>query len=178
MANVTAAGHATSRIRWPWPIAALHWATVLLLIALLTSGWTGGSHVSSSGLHASLGISLLVVLCVRIVIRMTCVAPVPVSASPVARRLGGAVQIILYAAMILSAVSGLLAISPHPFMPPPRLFGVAELHRIAPTPSMVRASAGLHSIMIWTILATAALHVAAFIYHSVFTDRRTIRRML
>lgn len=43
---------------------------------------------------------------------------------------------------------------------------------------MVRASAGLHIILIWMILGAAALHVAAVIYHSVFTDRRTIRRML
>ena len=175
---MTAAGSATSRTRWPWSIAALHWMTVLLLIALFTSGWTGGRHISSSGLHASLGVTLLVVLCVRIVNRLTCVAPLHVSTSLLVRRIGGWVQIILYAAMTLSAVSGLFAISPHPFKPPPRIFGVVELHRIAPTPSMVRASAGLHIILIWMILGAAALHVEAVIYHSVFTDRRTIRRML
>lgn len=63
-------------------------------------------------------------------------------------------------------------------VPGPRLFGLAELHRIAPVPGLAKASAEAHSFLIWAILGATILHVSALIYHTVFTDRRTIRRIL
>ena len=180
--RTTAAGKSMSKgpaappTRWPRSLAVLHWVTVLLLIPLFWSGWAGGVHASTSGLHISLGASLFVVLLARLAIRAGAAPPPPVDSRPLVWMMARGIQFFLYASLLAAGVTGVLAVSSHPFTSGPRLFGTIELGRISPA-SVTRASAGAHGYLIWLILAAALLHVAGAILHS-FRGRQIIRRML
>lgn len=172
--------HATLRpLRWALPVQVLHWATAVLLIGLFVSGWNGRTAHPPSSLHVSLGFLLLVVVLLRIAARTVLVAPKAASQDPAAKLVALGVHAFLYFGLLAAAASGLAAYAPHPFVPPPLIFGLARVPRIfAFHPELTRFGAAAHGYVAWSLLGAVVLHIVGVFRHILFTDHTFILRML
>jgi cytochrome b561 len=171
----------------------LHWTIALLIIVQVFLGWWLNEWVPDhsriqdqiTDVHVSLGLTILLLVLVRIGIRLAHRPPPPPASSRAWERvLGSLTHLLFYALMLILPLSGwamLSAESSDPIhfwgLPWPHMPGVATLLG-SPAPKPVRhALMHFHVyIQIWILVLTFALHVAAAIWHQV-AGRPILQRM-
>jgi len=169
---------------WNAVSRGLHWLMALLILVQAAGGWITEEmersplKADAMTAHKSLGITLLLLLLIRLLWRWTHAAPPPPAGSKRWEILAaGLSHHALYLLMIAVPVSGWLAASTSivPWklwwlMPWPRLAGPnQQLHDIA---------AELHEALIWALVMVVAAHVAAALYHHFVKHDPVLRRML
>ena len=161
----------------------LHWLMAALLLAQLGLGlWMTGLPKDSSGIraywfniHKSIGMTLGLLIIVRLVwaLMRARVAAVPMSATM--QRLAQANHGMLYLFMLLVPLSGFLGsvFSGYPI----RFFGL-KLPKLAErwddTKSLMSC---IHEFSIYALMLLIAVHVLAFIHHQFILKDGLIRRM-
>jgi len=158
---------------------ALHWAVVLLLVIQAPLGWLmpglrPGTMVS---VHLSVGLTVLALIAVRFVWRLT--HPVaPESNLPAWQRLGSElVHWVLYLAVLLTTLSGWLYASARGEAV--TLVGGVPLPRLVPLGSPLGKSlGGFHATMVWVLIALVSVHVLAALVHLFIYKDRVMYRML
>jgi len=171
------------RLEYGTTAKALHWLIVALLIVQYTIGWLmpdihrGQQPGIGMTLHMSVGITILVVILLRFVWRLT--HPVaPESTLPPWQRLSsGLVHWMLYLLVLATTLSGWLfasfrgwSVSYFYLFPFPMLTG--------DNAAAGKAIDGLHQAAEWTLLVLIGLHVlAAFVHLLIYRDR-IMSRML
>jgi cytochrome b561 len=170
----------------------LHWTIAALILVQLCLGWTMNEVLPDhtpgqalvEGIHISLGLTILLLVLVRIVVRLLNKPPPPPLGTPTWERLlAGATHLLFYALMLVLPLTGwaLVSLGNRPIsfwgLPWPHLPGVGALLG-NPTPKPVREQlAHIHVyILIWIVLLNLALHVAGALKHQ-FDGRPVLWRM-
>lgn len=177
---------ANSREAYGWPAIALHWIVALLILATFGLGlWMGEVPARADrpyyfAIHASLGISLLVVLVLRIVWAL--LNPVPDATAGTSRLQHTAARfthLALYVLTLATVIVGwlLAGVQDTPIIP--QAFGVLPL----PSPlTLSHASEDFleeaHEITAYLLIAVAGLHMLAALWHHYVLRDETLRRML
>jgi cytochrome b561 len=163
----------------------LHWLIVALLVVQYLIGWFmpdihGGMDPGTPMFaHVSIGMTILVLIVLRLVWRLT--HPVaPESSLPRWQRLGGeAVHWALYVLVFLTTVSGWLFVTARGWL--------VQLYSVVPLPLLGAKDAVLvsldarghwHQVFEYALLAFIGVHVAAALVHALVYRDGVMRRML
>jgi len=162
----------------------LHWAMALLIAAQAIVGWIGHEMERSPAkidvmtAHKSLGITLLLLVLLRLFWRATHAAPPNPAGSArwevLAARLSHAA---LYLLMIALPLSGWLAASTS--LVPWKLWWVIPWPAIAPVNEQLHEVAEeLHEALVYALIAVLVIHVGAALQHHFLKRNDVLLRML
>lgn len=173
----------TGRLQYGTTAKVFHWLIVALLVAQYLIGWLmpdihrGMKPGAAMTFHISIGITILILIVLRLAWRLT--HPVaPESSLPPWQRLSSeAVHWLLYVIVLATTISGWLFAS---F----RGWSVSFFY-LAPMPMLSSDNAaagkaidGLHQVMEWSLLVLIGLHIAAALTHLFIYRDRVMHRML
>jgi cytochrome b561 len=159
----------------------LHWLTAVLVFSALFIGFVMvnslGDYATLIMIHRTLGVTILVVVLVRVVNRLTHRAPpLPTTVGALERKIVVASELSLYAMLLLQPLIGwaMLSAAGGPIV----VFGSLRLPRIAPFDAqlfwLLRQA---HSVVAYTLMAAIAAHVSAVLLHTLALRDRMIERM-
>ncbi len=157
---------------WPKPAQFFHWLVVVLLVIAATLGFLANElDLSPAKLklfvtHKSLGLSVLLVMLLRITWRIFSSGPRPVEGlSPIQQKLAGAGHASIYAVAILLPLSGWLLTSAANF--PFRWFDLFEVPLIWPSDSSMKDIASdAHEFLFIALAALVLGHIAMAVRHN------------
>ncbi|MHC9084962.1 cytochrome b [Luteimonas sp. RIT-PG2_3] len=171
--------------RWGGVSQALHWLVVLLILTLAIVGLTMGDLPRTPKYfwvytaHKSLGITVLVLVLLRLLWRWYAGAPHPVEGTPGwQHRIASVTHWLLYALILAMPLSGWLYDSASGLRPF-KLFGLFTMPKlVGPNESIRTWSHNAHEILFWVLVALVVAHAGAAIYHHLFQRDATLARML
>jgi len=163
---------------------ALHWIIVALIIVQFSIAWTmpeverGTSPVGLIAWHLSIGTTILAVMLVRLVWRLTHPAPPPPNdLSPALRLVSRSTHFVLYAVLIALPIGGWINASARGW--PVTLFGAIPLPSLIAKGSALGLAAGdIHMAAATALLVIIGLHIAGSAYHAVVLKDDTVKRMV
>ena len=159
----------------------LHWATAILFVAVLFIGFvmvnSPQHYATLVRVHEALGASVLGVVIVRVINRLTHQPPaLPNTVGRVERWLVNGSEMTLYALLIAQPVVGWAMVSASGV--PVVVFGHLRLPAIAPVDAAVfSVLRETHSALAYLLVAVVAAHVSAVLLHSITLGDRMLRRM-
>jgi cytochrome b561 len=170
----------------------LHWIIAVLILVQIALGWIMNEVLPDhspnqrlvENIHISLGLTLLILVVARIVVRLTYKPPPLPAGMPIWERvLSGVVHLVFYGLMLALPLTGwaLVSLGAHPIsfwgLPWPHLPGVQALLG-SPAPKAIRqALKHIHVyVLIWIVFVNLALHVAGAVFHQ-FDGRPVLWRM-
>lgn len=159
----------------------LHWMTAGLVFAALFIGFVMVSSVSEYArlvvIHKTLGVTILVVVLVRVVNRLTHRAPaLPSTVGTMERKLIVWSEASLYALLLIQPLVGWAMVSAGG--QPVVVFGSVRLPRIAPfNTDVFWVLRQTHSVVAYTLMALIAAHICAVVLHTVTLRDRMLSRM-
>jgi cytochrome b561 len=170
----------------------LHWTIAALIVAQIALGWIMNEVVADhtpaqdelEGIHISLGLTILLLVLLRIAVRLTHrPPPQPVGMGGWERVLSGLVYLVFYGLMLVMPLTGWALVSlghdPISFwgLPWPHLPGVHALMGDPAPKASRQALKHVHVyILIWIVVISLALHVAGALKHQ-FDVRPVLWRM-
>ena len=160
---------------------ALHWLIVALVAVQFTTKAITAEGARQDALdawHLAVGPTILLLMLIRLVWRLTHVPPPPpADLSAPLRLLSRATHWLFYALLIVAPVLGWVSASA--FRAQPTLLGLAKLPMIAPeSKSLAESWGAVHGALAWAILALIALHISGALYHLLAKDDGVAARML
>ena len=149
-----------------------HWLMAAIILTAICLGvWAGqqqpGTHprVEVLEIHKSLGMTALVLLPFRFVMRLIAGEPAwRVPLTPMVRLASHAAHGLLYLAMAVVPLAGYVASGAGGRSLP--FFGLFFWPKLAPQDkALAHAAAGVHYYAAWTIIALLVIHIGAAIWH-------------
>ena len=173
-----------TRDQWGSISKSLHWLTLLLLVCMAWLGLTmgdlpnGPDKIATYALHKSIGITILMLVLLRIGWRWYAGAPDGVPGTPRwQERIASLTHLALYALLLAMPLSGWILNSASGF--PLQWFGLVNLPAIAGKDHDLHELAeDIHEWLFWAMVTLAVLHAAAAFYHHLFVRDATLARML
>jgi cytochrome b561 len=170
--------------RWGAVSQCFHWLVVLLLLAQGVVGLLMGDMARGPGkiavyaFHKSVGITILALALARLLWRLYAGRPAPLPGAPAwQERSASLMHGALYALLFAVPISGWVMNSAAGF--PLQWFGLFNLPSIAAHDrDLHEFTESLHEWLFWLLVALAAAHAAAAIYHHLFQRDDTLARML
>lgn len=167
---------------WGLLSKCLHWLIAALLIAMAILGLSmtelpnGIDKIKTYALHKSLGVTVLVLVLLRLLWRWGA-GPTPAApGSPWQQRLAQATHTALYLLMLAIPLSGWAFNSTANYAL--RWFGWFNLPRLLPAdPTLKAVFREAHEWLFWILAALVLLHVAAALKHH-FIDRDDVLRRM
>ena len=169
--------------RYTMTAAVLHWLIAVLVIGMIAFGWwmqeipkdPVGPRVNAFNLHKSIGMSVLLLMLVRVMWRATHrppgLPPMPLWQARTAR----AVHILLYVCLFVQPLSGYLGSAYSGY--PVKLFGVV-LPAWAPKDAAIKdAMSALHLFNSWVLVSALVLHLAGSLKHALIDRDGMFRRI-
>ena len=174
-----------TRERWGAVSQGFHWLIVLLILGLAIVGLTMGDLPRTPKYfwvytaHKSMGITVLVLMLLRLAWRLYAGAPAPVAGTPRGQAaLASVTHWALYALALAIPLSGWLydsASSLRPF----KLYGLFTMPKLSgPDERLADLAHDAHELLFWVLVVLVALHAAAAFYHHLFQRDDTLARML
>ena len=171
--------------RWGPVSQAFHWIIVLLILALAIVGLTMDELPKTPKyfwvytLHKSTGITVLVLVLLRLGWRLYAGTPVPVPGTPRWQaRIASLTHWLLYALILAMPLSGWLYDSASGLRPF-NYFGLFPVPKlVAPDEAIADAAHETHELLFLVLVALVALHAGAAFYHHLFQRDATLARML
>lgn len=166
----------------------LHWLIALAIVAMFAMGWTMTddsvdpmTKFKLFQLHKSVGVTIICLVALRILWRLTHKAPPMGNHFPawerVAAHLG---HLALYALLLAVPLTGWMTVSASPLGIPTIVFGWFEwphLGFIEPSEANDHFFSGLHELFANWMIIMVALHVGAVIKHFVIDRENILPRM-
>ena len=173
-----------TREEWGTVSKILHWVVVLLILVMAWIGLrmgdmpNGPDKISTYAMHKSIGITILMLVLLRIGWRLYAGAPDGVPGTPRwQERIASVTHLALYALLLAMPLSGWILNSASGF--PLQWFGLVNLPAIAGKDHAVHELAeDIHEWLFWAMVTLAVLHAAAAFYHHLFQRDATLTRML
>ena len=171
--------------RWGSLSKSLHWLIAVLILALGIVGLVMGEFPKTPKyfwiytMHKSIGITVLVLVVVRLVWRLYAGAPEPVPGTPSwQERIASATHWLLYVLMFAIPLSGWLYDSASGLRPF-KLFGLVEMPKlVAPSELGSQFSHAIHEWGFWALILLVLAHAGAALYHHIHLRDATLARML
>ena len=185
MSTVVEVRNANARVSYDPVAKSLHWLTVALVAAQFVVGWTmpdirrGTKPVGLIHWHLVIGSSLLVIVALRLLWRLTHRPPPAAEGLPGWQRQTAAItHWALYALLLAVPMTGWAAASVRVWVV--RAFGVLSLPQIMPAFAKIGFEIGdVHGgILTWALLVVVVLHVLAALYHRFALRDQVLSRML
>jgi cytochrome b561 len=170
--------------RWGAVSQAFHWLIVLLLLAQGTVGLLmgdmarGPDKIAVFAFHKSVGLTILALALARLLWRLYAGRPAPVPGTPRwQERMASLVHGALYLLLFAMPISGWAMNSAAGF--PLQWFGLFNLPSIAAHDhDLHELTESMHEWLFWALVALAAAHAAAAVWHHLFQRDDTLARML
>ena len=169
---------------WGWPAITLHWVVALLVVATFALGlWMGDLPRPERpywyGIHASIGITLMVILLARIAWALLNPTPGAVAGVPPwQQKAARFTHLSLYGLTLATVLFGWLLASVKRTPIVPYVFGVVPL----PSPLVIPWAKDFfeeaHEIVAYALICLAAAHMLAALWHHYVLGNETLRRML
>jgi len=170
----------------------LHWTIAALIVLNIWFGWRmsglkGMAQFELFQLHKSIGITVLLLSIVRLGWRIINPAPpYPAAMAPIERLGASVMHWLLYGFMIVLPLTGWIIVSASPYNLPTVLFKTMPwphlgfVHDLPMTVrQMIEMRVGtVHEWLAWSLLALAAIHVAAALKHHFWNRDDVLSRML
>lgn len=169
--------------RYGGAAVTLHWVIALLLPVMAALGWYMMSIEEETGsnwyfeLHKSIGIVVALLVAARIAWRLTHrPQPLPPTVPMWQVRLSRVTQALLYGLMVLMPVTGYLGAS---YSKEGVKFFSADTPRWAlPDHDLAEQFFGIHSALIWVLVALIGVHVAGALHHLLRRKDGVFQRMI
>ena len=173
-----------TREEWGSVSMALHWLVVVLILMMAVIGLTmgdlpnGPDKIWVYALHKSIGITILVLVVLRLAWRLYAGAPAAVAGTPGwQERTASLTHWALYALLLAMPLSGWVLNSASGF--PLQWFGLFNLPPLAGRDHDLHELAEeVHELLFWILVALVVAHAAAAFYHHLFQRDATLARML
>lgn len=169
--------------RFSGPMIALHWLIGLAIIAMLAIGLymvglPRGMEFKSSliNFHKSLGMTIFLLVLIRIVARLVYGRPPLPPMRAWQRAAASATQGLLYVAMVGMPLTGYLGSSFNKYGT--RFWGVLLPQWGWDDKDMRELFFGIHEVCAWILIALIALHIAGALKHQLIDKDALLRRML
>ena len=173
---------ALAATRYTLTAQALHWLTVLLVLAILPVAWVmvsmpkGQEQTWLYVLHRSLGVTILAVATARLVWRaMNPPPPLPGGSLPALESIGRLTHWLLYGLLVLMPVTGYLQSASGR---PVSYLGLFNLPALPENQGLDDFCKTLHLAGQWGIYALVALHVLATAWHVAIRRDGLLSRMI
>lgn len=159
----------------------LHWLTAVLVFSALFIGFVMVNSISNHAtllpVHMALGVSILVVVVVRIVNRFTRRAPaLPDTVSRLERLAIAGSELALYGLLVAQPLVGWAMVSASGT--PVTVFGSLQLPAIAPVNLAVfGVLRQTHSVLAYLLVIVIAAHISAVLMHAIALGDGMLRRM-
>ena len=171
--------------RWGPVSQAFHWIIVLLILVLAIVGLTMDELPKTPKyfwvytLHKSTGITVLVLVQLRLGWRLYAGAPAPVPGTPRWQaRIASLTHWLLYALILAMPLSGWLYDSASGLRPF-NYFGLFPVPKlVAPDEAIAEQAHEVHELLFLVLVALVVLHAGAAFYHHLFQRDATLARML
>jgi cytochrome b561 len=170
-------------VRWNRFAQLLHWLIALLIVGLGTVGLImtdlspSPDKIKVYMLHKSFGITVLMLVALRLVWRLATRHPAPVPGPRWQTLSASVVHFLLYVLMFAIPLSGWLFNSAANF--PLQWFGLVRVPALwGPDPTVKHYAREFHETAFWVLITLAVLHAAAAFKHHYFDRDDTLRRML
>lgn len=162
----------------------LHWLTVALIVTQYAIAWTmpdihrGTEPTGLIAWHLSIGVTILAVVLVRAVWRLTHdEPPAPITLSPMMQAVSRVTHVSLYAMLVALPLLGWANASARGWSV--KLFGAIPLPSLTSTGSPFGRSVGdVHQTVAIVLLFVIGMHVLGALYHLLIVRDRTVQRML
>ena len=170
--------------RYSRSLVALHWITLLLLMAVYASMELRGYAERGSALregmkywHFMLGLTMLLLVWIRLVVRWLGTTPAPdVLLPPWQRQLAGSMHMLLYLFMIAMPALGWLLLSAQGKSIP--FFGLQLPALLATNPALAEQFEDWHETLATIGYFLIGGHAGAALFHHYVLKDATLRRML
>lgn len=170
--------------RWGVVSQAFHWTIVVLILVMAYLGLTMGDLPNSPrkiniyALHKSIGLTILALVALRVAWRLHAGTPAPVPGTPTwQHRVASVTHVLLYVLLFAIPLSGWVLNSAAGY--PLQWFKLFNLPAITGRSDSVHEFAeGMHELLFWVLVVLVLAHAAAALYHHVFQNDATLRRML
>lgn len=171
--------------QWGSVSKTLHWLIALLILTLGIVGLTMSELPKTPKYfwvytaHKSIGITVLVLVVVRLSWRLYAGAPEPVPGTPSwQERIASATHWLMYALIVAIPLSGWLYDSASGLRPF-KLFGLVEMPKLSgPSERTSQLSHTVHEWGFWLLIAIVLAHAGAAFYHHIHQRDLTLVRML
>ncbi len=161
----------------------LHWIVAVIVVGLIPIGIVMGGLPRGSlqdklfALHESFGVTVLVLMALRIVIRLREAPPPDSTLTRKERIVSRAVQYALYLLLLLTPSLGWLALSAYGFGP--SFFGLSKLPPLlSKNEPLSKLLFSLHGLSGFAITGLVVLHVAGILRHPIQKRKDLVSRML
>lgn len=163
---------------------SFHWVIALLVIGMLCVGlYMTGLDLSPQklqiyGLHKSVGITILVLVSMRLLWRLMNAHPIALpNHQKWEKVLAKVIHGLLYVALFLMPLSGWIMSSAKGFSV--SVFGLFTLpDLVRPSEELAKNAVQVHEIIAYTMIVMIGLHFAGAMKHHVIDRDSTLRRML
>jgi len=161
----------------------LHWLIAILIIAMLALGFLLESipeHLRGFwvGLHKSVGLTLLLLMFIRLIWRFLNIQPLlPITVPAWEQLAARSVHVFLYLVLFAMPVTG-LAMSSYGGHPVFFWGWFNAALPVAENKNLASTFFDAHSIIAWVIIALIVLHVAAALKHHFIEKNNVLRKML
>ena len=157
--------------RYPLTVIVLHWTIAAAVVGLLALGWwmqtipkdPVGPRADAYNLHKSIGLTVLLLMVVRLAWRASHrppqLPPLPVWQA----RAAHAVHALLYVSLFLAVLSGYLGSAVSGF--PVKFFGWVLPAWAGANVGLKEACSVVHLASSWALVAAIGVHVMATFYH-------------
>jgi cytochrome b561 len=169
--------------RFSLPMIVLHWLIALMIIAMLAIGLymvglPRGLPFKASliNFHKSLGLTIFLLVLIRIGVRMASGRPPLPPMRAWQRAAASATQVLLYVAMIVIPVTGYLGSSFNRYGT--RFWGLALPKWGWDDKQLRELWFTIHEISAWILIALIVLHLAGALKHQLIDRDRLVQRML
>jgi cytochrome b561 len=171
---------------WGWPARTLHWIVAVMVLRLFAFGlWMTevpprGERRFYVAIHASIGITLLALMLVRLFWRAVNVEPdQPEGTSAWQRKAAWISHRLLYALTFTTLIVGWLMSGTFKQPLEPKILGVIPVPQILEAGSPYRKPLEVaHEWLAYALVAVVAVHAAAALYHHFVRRDTVLRRML
>lgn len=173
-------------VRQGYPAASrwLHWITALLVLATIPAGAVMVSEGISRPLqntlfifHKNVGVVILLLVFLRLVLRaVSSPAPLPASVPEWQRRAAAVSHFMLYALLIVMAVSGYVRVVAGGF--PIEMLDALGAPRLAPrSDDLADTAKAIHAATRFVLVAFIILHISAAAFHGLIKRDGVFGRM-
>jgi len=173
----------TKQLQYGTTAKVFHWLIAGLLVVQYPIGWLmpdihGGMKPGTAmTLHVSIGMTILILIALRLAWRLTHPVAPESSLPPWQRLTSEAMHWLLYALVLATTITGWLFASFRGWST--SFFFLVPMPMLASgNPEAVKAIDGLHQAMEWSLLVVIGIHVATALAHTFIYRDRIMQRML